>query len=219
MVRTLTLTLGLALSLLVAQPASADSVTPTDLGTVVTGGQVGGTMTFDFIPLNPPPPTMGDVTTQVFFDGVRYIYTQTVLPNNAINPNARHFIFGTEFQVKGFSPETGMAGWRYSDASAAGGAGNGLDFNIEYSGGELIWGTGFGPAPFGGWSNMQPITFFFTSTLRPTLKSYGLVSFNDFELSSAQGLAPVPEPGSIALFGSGVVALYAAIRRRRTLKM
>jgi hypothetical protein len=29
------------------------------------------------------------------------------------------------------------------------------------------------------------------------------------------GIEPVPEPGSIALFGSGLVGLYAALRRRR----
>jgi PEP-CTERM motif len=32
------------------------------------------------------------------------------------------------------------------------------------------------------------------------------------------GMEPVPEPGSIALFGSGLVGLFAALRRRRAAK-
>ena len=72
----------------------------------------------------------------------------------------------------------------------------------------------------GHWNAFEPITFFFASTMPPTIKSYGLFSLNrGFDFGSAEGLAPVPEPGSIALFGSGLVALYAAVRRRRSLKM
>ena len=45
-----------------------------------------------------------------------YIYTQTVFPNGDFN-----FVFNTDFNVSGF---TGLAGWRFSDASAAGAGGN-----------------------------------------------------------------------------------------------
>ena len=209
MVRRLSVTLGLALSVTMAQPARAEPVTPTDLGTVLLGAQVGGSMTDAFAAFDPPPTSIGDATTSVFFDGVNYFYTQRVLPTGDLN-----VLFNTEFSVPGF---TGLAGWRFSDAAAAGAAGNALDFHIERSDGQLVYAA-LGPA-FGEWNAFEPITFFFASTLPPTIKGYGLLSLSPFEFGSAQGLAPVPEPGSIALFGSGVVALYAAIRRRRSLKM
>ena len=211
MVRTLAVTLGLALSLTMAQPARAVSVTPTDLASVGLGAPVGGVMVDDFISMVPPPAAIGDATTRVFYDGIQYVYTQTVFPSADLN-----FIFNTEFSVSGF---TGLAGWRFSDAAATGAGGNALDFHIERNdAGRLIYVAMFGGA-FGEWNAFEPITFFFASTMPPTIKSYGLFSLNPMEFGSAQGLAPVPEPGSIALFGSGLVALYAAIRRRRSLKM
>ena len=87
------------------------SVTPTDLASVGLGAPV-GVMMDDFTTVMPPPPGMGDATTRVFFDGVKYIYTQTVFPNVDLN-----FVFNTEFDVSGF---TGLAGWRFSDAAATG---------------------------------------------------------------------------------------------------
>lgn len=210
MVRRLTLTIGLALSLAVARPASAVPVSPADLATVGLGAPVGGVMIDDFTAAVPPPPNIGDATTRVFFDGTQYVYTQQVFPNGDLN-----FVFSTEFNVSGF---TGLAGWRFSDAAAAGAGGGAGDFHIENIGGRLMWAAMFGGA-FGEWNAFEPITFFFASTLPPTIKNYSLFTLNPLELGSAQGLAPVPEPGSIALFGSGLVALYTAIRRRRSLKM
>jgi len=207
MVRTLTSTLGLALSLTMVQPARADSITPTDLAGVVLGAPVGDPMLSDFTTAMPPPPVIGDVTTRVFFDGVRYVYTQTVFPEGALN-----FGFATEFNVGGLT----AAGWRFADAAAAGALGNALDFRIDRTDGRLTW-SNF--TSFGQWNAFEPITFFFISTQPPTIKTYSLFSVVPFEFGSAEGLAPVPEPGSIALFGSGLVAIYAAIRRRRSLKL
>ena len=207
MVRTLTVTLGLALSVTIAQPAWAVSVTPTDLASVGLGAQVGAMMD-DF---TPPPSSLGDATTRVFFDGIQYVYQQTVFPTG---PQA--FAFNTEFSVSGF---TGVAGWRFSDASAAGAGGTAAAFHIENTGGQLLY-MALPSGALGHWNAFEPITFFFVSTMPPTIKSYGLLSINQgLKLGSAEGLAPVPEPGSIALFGSGLVALYAAVRRRRSLKM
>ena len=207
MVRTLTVTLGLALSVTMAQPAWAVPVAPTDLASVELGAQVGSGMMDDF---TPPPSSIGDATTRVFYDGMKYVYTQTVFPTGNFK-----FIFHTEFCVSGF---TGLAGWRYSDAAAAGANGNAADFNLQRVDGRLFFMSTLGGA-FGEWNALEPITFFFASTMPPTIKSYNLFSLMPIAFASAEGLAPVPEPGSIALFGSGLVALYAAVRRRRSLKM
>jgi PEP-CTERM motif len=207
MVRTLTVTLGLALSVTMAQPAWAVSVTPTDLASVGLGAPVGAMMD-DF---TSPSSSIGDATTRVFYDGIQYVYQQTVFPTGT-----QSFVFNTEFSVSGF---TGLAGWRFSDALAAGAGGTAADFHIERTAGRLVYIVLPGGA-LGHWNAFEPITFFFASTMPPTIKSYGLLSLNGgFDFGSAEGLAPVPEPGSIALFGSGLVALYAAIRRRRSLKM
>jgi hypothetical protein len=164
----------------------------------------------EFTAALPPPPSVGDVTTRVFYDGSEYVYTQTVFPTGDFN-----FAFNTEFPVSGF---TGAAGWRYSDAAAAGAGGTGASFLIERTAGQLSWFAMPGSA-FPNWSAFEPITFFFVSTLPPTIKNYSLFSLIPGDVGTAQGLAPVPEPGSIALFGSGLVALYTAVRRRRSLRM
>jgi len=209
MVRPLAAAVTLAAVVALARPASAIPVSPVDLGTVSLGAQVGGDMMDPFTAVVPPPASVGDATTRVFFDGASYLYTQTVTPTGDFN-----FVFNTEFDPGGF---TGLAGWRFSDAAAAGAGGTSSAFQIERTTGGLIWAASFGGA-FGQWNAFEPITFFFASTRPPTIKDYSLFSLVPTELGTAQGLAPVPEPGSLALFGSGLVALYTTIRRRRNLK-
>jgi hypothetical protein len=162
----------------------------------------------DFTAVIGPNPIAGDAVTRVFFNGINYIYTQTVTPSGSFN-----FLFNTDFST-GF---TGVAGWRFADATAAGAGGDMFDFHIENFGGQLSWMATLGGA-FGQWNAFEPITFFFASTRPPSIKNYSLFSLMPIELGTAQGFAPVPEPGSIALFGSGLVGLYAALRRRRSLR-
>jgi hypothetical protein len=207
MVRALTLSVSLALLLAVASPASAVPVSPVDLATLTPGAPVGSILIDDF---TSGAGSAGEAATEVFFDGVTYLYTQTVTPDNDFN-----FVFNTDFAAGGF---TGVAGWRYTDAATVGANGDGSDFRIENVSGQLVWMATLGGA-FGEWNAFEPITFFFASTRPPTIKNYSLFSLLPVELGTAQGLAPLPEPGSIALFGSGLVGLYAALKRRRNLTM
>ena len=137
--------------------------------------------------------------------GTQYTYTHTVTPS--LNNNIS---FNTAAAIAGF---TGTAGWSFSDSGAIGGTGTSVDFVIEEFDGALVWRPQFGPGA--GWDTGESVTFFFVSTLRPGIGDYNLTSS---EVGTAQSYAPVPEPGSIALLGSGLVGLYTAVRRRRQLK-
>ena len=210
MVRTLTVVIGMAMSLMVARDASAIPITPVDLDTWVPGPRLrlfdGQTMT------DPPfPPAGGElvgvIRSNVFFDGTQYTYQYNVLP---VDPGVTMVsVFHTLFDVGGF---TGVAGWRFSDTLIEGGTGTAADFFLTEDHGRLSWETNgiFFPHT----------TFFFVSTIYPwpqgSRERFGLVS--DTHNGIGLGLAPVPEPGSIALLGSGLVGLYAAVRRRRSPK-
>jgi len=217
MVRKFVVIAGLALALMRPGRAFAGPVSPVDLDTLGMGSQIGSAFVEQLSTVFNTPGTAGTAETRVFFDGLSYLYTQTVTPTGMIN-----FIFNTEFEVSGF---TGVAGWDFGQAGQAGGNGNASDFGIVNMGGRLVWISMLG-GTFFDWNAFEPITFFFVSTHPPAMGSYSLFSLFPIELGSAQGLAPsasalapLPEPGSIALFGSGLVGLYTAMRRRRSLRM
>jgi hypothetical protein len=211
MVRRLTVVVGLAMLLLVAREGSACSVTPIDLSlepvnldTLALGGAIVPSLTDVFRVAMPPPLTMGEIVNNVYFDGSQYTYVHTVTPS--LNNNV---LMNTAFEVAGF---TGVAGWSFSQALAAGGAGTAADFFIN-STGQLSWLTLFGPGL--GWDALEPISFFFVSTRPPGIGDFNLIGL---EAGTAQSYAPTPEPGSIALIGAGLVGLYATMRRRRRLR-
>lgn len=210
MIRKLTVVIGLAMSVLVAQTAAAIPITPVDLDSRVLGSIVGSQS--DLFKIAHSPATMGDISSNVFFDGSQYTYVHTVTPHVNLQSDS---YFATAFSVaRGF---TGIAGWSFSDAGTAGGSGTDTDFLLNEDQGRLAWSMRFattGPDRRSGWNPFEPIAFFFVSVQPPGARDYDLQS-PDIGLGTAQTLGPIPEPGSFVLLGSGLAGLYASVRRRR----
>jgi PEP-CTERM motif len=208
MLRKLTVVLGLTMSLLVTQQASAIPVHDFDL-LILNPPSIVPSLVDAFTVAAPPPPTMGEIENNVYFDDLTglYTYVHTVTPDLANN-----LLFNSQGAVAGF---TGVAGWSFSEAGLAGGTGTGTDLTIDSIDGQLNWNIEEVLGSKAWWDMNEPITFFFVSTKPPGIGDYNLSST---EVGTAQSYAPVPEPGSIALLGSGIVGLYAAMRRRRSLR-
>ena len=212
MIRTLTVGIGLAMSVMVAREASAIPITPVDLDSWVKGSFVASQS--DLFKVANPPLTIGDISSDVFFAGSQYTYMHTVNSHVTLQSNS---YFATAFSVaNGF---TGIAGWSFANAGSAGGTGTKTDFFLNEDQGRLVWSLRFtdGPDLRSGLDPFEPIAFFFVSVQPPGARHYDLLS-PDIGLGTAQTLGPIPEPGSFVLLGSGLAGLYAAVRRRRSPK-
>jgi hypothetical protein len=197
------LTLGLVPIL--AAPAAAGPILPTNLDVIQFG--IGSSVASSgdlFDVASPPPGTMGSLFSEVFFDGATYTYLSIVTPSVL---DASHL--NTAFSIPGF---TGEIGWSFGQAAAAGGTGTGLDFLTGTFGGDrahwLALDRGLGE----NWDAGESIAFFFRSTKPPTIGDYNLLNG---EAGTAEGFAPVPEPGTLMLTASGLYALYRRTKKRR----
>ena len=213
MLRKLTVVFSLTMTLLVTRQASA---IPVDLDEYLQDAGltdadiIAGPLTDPFLVAKPNTDPMGVAVNTVYFDGSLYTYVHEVRPT--LNDN---FALNTQFDVAGY---TGTGGWSFTDAEAAGGTGGLMDF-LYFDTAPISWVSLIGlldSPPDLGWDAGDPIRFFFVSTRPPTLGFYNLIGK---ESGTAISYAPaaIPEPGSIALLGSGLVGLYTALRRRRRL--
>jgi hypothetical protein len=196
--------------------AGATVVAPTDydvwFASLSGATTVVGPVVIDsFEPIFPPPATMGTLTGVVLYDPVTDLYTYV----NTVNPSINNISeFNTQFDVLGFTEAGSIAGWEFDDAAAAGlGLTGGGAFGVSYeSDGTIDWEGFFLPSE-SSWDSGEAITFFFVSTRPPTSGQYGLING---EAGGATTYAPIPEPGSMALIGAGLLGLAGAIRRKRS---
>jgi hypothetical protein len=232
----LVLAAGFALVVGSSSPAAAAALTSTDLGTI--GGLLDVLVDSSTGDILTPPSYIfgvqdfGDLENEVYQDNETGIYTylHTVTPQDpGISPpdvdNIARFV--TAYTPLGYDSSMHLAGWDYTDALGAGGAGDGTDFVLfETVHGRLAWltdpesGT---PGLNEAWDAGEAITVFFQSTLPPT--EVGNYNMNIENLGTGQdavatglSFAPgvIPEPSTFFLLGSAMVVLGLVIRRRRS---
>jgi hypothetical protein len=220
MARKFALVVAVTMSLLVAREALAVGIPATDWdsSSVIFGSPIPGFPELSDVPfINDDGQPIGEMDDRVrlgsYDDGVTvlsdvYWYIHLVTPDELDITR-----FSTQFPVSGF---TGIAGWRFhgwGSSESAGGSGTSADFDIQLTDfGRLEWnkkwtGNTWGPA--------EPIKFFYGSFHPPGLGTY---SIDGSDQGEGDSWAPTPEPGSLALLGSGLAALYGSVRRRRSQK-
>ncbi len=190
---------------LAASPAAATSITPTDLSTLgLTGGDSTGSTSSDDVM------ELGILDVEVFLKGGLYTYVLGLTANQDLVSE-----FNTGFDPAGFN---GVAGWDYGDAMTAGlgvvGTGAGA-FTIELDpDGTIDWEL---VTPISGadkfFDDTEVVRFFYQSTFGPGAEqNYNVINGLSGPVT---GLAPVPEPGAVTLFGIGLLVTGLALRRAR----
>ncbi|MEW6664931.1 MAG: PEP-CTERM sorting domain-containing protein [Thermodesulfobacteriota bacterium] len=201
--RIFMVSLCLALMLLSTQ-ARGTQISPTDYVTLAPGANVSGPWKTDF--LSPEGLDIADLTVSVYLDQAteKYTYELVVDPTDEQTHNIS--LFGTGSGFPGF---TGVAGYSFSQAEAAGASQGARAFWVDYDEDlqALTWVVNFSEISL--WTEPAVITFFFQSLYGPGLGDYTLMNS---EVGSATNQAPssfpIPEPPTLMLLGTG--ALFAA---------
>ena len=116
---------------------------------------------------------MGEAVNNVYFDREACIRTCIEVRSR---PSKTIFALNTQFAVAGY---TGVAGWSFTEAAAAGGTGTSTDLSIDNIDGQLNWNIVYGLWRSQlGWDSGEPITFFFVSTKPPGIGYYNLSAAN-----------------------------------------
>lgn len=201
--------LGLATLLFMALPAAAAVIPVTDYdtiaGLVVVPGY--GPITDDFE--TPGGTDVGDLTNRVLQDPAGLYYYEHTITLGAGVSNLSEF--ATAAGV--VEPHPGLiAGYSFADVLAAGFPVAATAFSIEQDPDDSLDWT----ASTGDFDGPEAITFFFGTGYNPlppgTLVGFGIING---DVAAAESYGVAPEPGTMILFGTGLLGLFTLARRRK----